>query len=288
MYETLAKTPLVRSLIRRYARTRSPIYFISFPKCGRTWIRVMLGRVIQQHYGLEEKGLLDLVEPRHRRPGFPGIKWVHDDSVHWKRPEELSENKDRYRFRKVIFLVRDPRDVVTSLYFEKHNRLPAYVEGERKQYPEVAHRIEPFPGDLSSYLSQEVGGLDTILRFYRIWEANRGVPEDFLLVRYEDLHHDTAAQLGRIVDFVGLGQVDPGVLFEAAEYARFERMRRMEEKNQLGSTSLRPADAGDPESFKTRKGKVGGYVEYLSDEETARLTRRMEQVLGGLFGYGAG
>ena len=42
--------------LRKYAiRNRRRVYLISFPKCGRTWFRVLLGRVIQQHFAI--KGL---------------------------------------------------------------------------------------------------------------------------------------------------------------------------------------------------------------------------------------
>ena len=246
----------------------------------------MIGYVLREHYQVKDVNLLDLVEPKHKRPGFPGVKFIHDDSVHWKKPGELTTTKDRYRHRKVILLVRDPRDVLVSLYFEKHVRLKAYAIGEKKQYREVADRVKPYEGDLSSYVKQPVGGIDTIVRFYNIWNENRNLPAGFLLVRYEDLHREPQAQLRRIMDFLGLNQVDDQVIQEAVDFAAFDKMRQMEKEDRFKSTSLKPGDAGNPESFKTRKGKIGGYVEYLSPEEIDFLNSRIDQVLGGVFGYG--
>ncbi|MEW5725418.1 MAG: sulfotransferase domain-containing protein [Thermodesulfobacteriota bacterium] len=286
MQDALSKIPVIRNLAGWYARKYAPVYLVSFPKCGRTWLRVMLGKVLQEHFGAAGVGVLEVVEPKHRRRGFRGIKFIHDDSAHWKKPEELTERKDRYRYKKVILLVRDPRDVIVSLYFEKHNRLSAYVNGEKKQYRDVAARVEPFAGDLSSYLAQPVGGFDTILRFYQVWDQNRDVPDELLLVRYEDVHEDPAGELRRIVDFIGLNGVSDGTIRTAAGFAAFDNMHRMEKENGFHSASLRPADAGASESYKTRKGKVGGYIEYLSPEETLRLTARMREVLAGTFGYG--
>ena len=48
---------------------------------------------------------------------------------------------------------------------------------------------------------------------------------------------------------------------------------------------LRPADAGDTESFKTRKGKVGGYRDYFSAEEIAKVDEVIRQGLSPAFGY---
>jgi len=41
----------------------------------------------------------------------------------------------------------------------------------------------------------------------------------------------------------------------------------------------------DPESFKTRKGKVGGYVEDLSESEIAELNDKLKRELNPVYGY---
>jgi len=39
--------------------------------------------------------------------------------------------------------------------------------------------------------------------------------------------------------------------------------------------ALTPANPSDPESFKVRKGKVGGYAEYLSKDDISWLSERL-------------
>ena len=46
-------------------------------------------------------------------------------------------------------------------------------------------------------------------------------------------------------------------------------MRNAEVHDSFGHERLRPADPHNPESFKVRRGKVGGYVDYLSSEDIA-------------------
>jgi hypothetical protein len=48
---------------------------------------------------------------------------------------------------------------------------------------------------------------------------------------------------------------------------------------------LVPKDPGDPESFKVRKGVVGGYLEYLSAEDAAFLEERVAALQPPELGY---
>ena len=50
--------------------------------------------------------------------------------------------------------------------------------------------------------------------------------------------------------------------------------------------ALQPCDARDPDSFKVRRGKVGGYVDYLGAADVAFLDREVER-LDPRYGYGA-
>jgi hypothetical protein len=113
------------------------------------------------------------------------------------------------------------------------------------------------------------------------------VPEGFLLVRYEDLKHNPVGELRRVVDFLGFTEVEDALLYEAVEFASFENMRKMEAGGTFQSMMLNPADRSDPESYKTRKGKIGGYQDYLSSEESARLADKMKMELSDFYGYGS-
>ena len=44
-------------------------------------------------------------------------------------------------------------------------------------------------------------------------------------------------------------------------------MQKLEAAGAFDSNILHPGDVRDPESFKVRRGKVGGYREYLSLED---------------------
>lgn len=267
-------------------------YIISFPKCGRTWLKLMIGRAIVGHLGISETNLLDtLLDSKFSlaklHPLLPKIQFTHDDDPHWKTSDDLMTDKTHYQNTKVIFLVRDPRDLVVSTYFEQKKRVQFWIDSlkESLHLQDYQQRLKPYKGELSSYLNEEVGSIDTIIKFYNIWADNRDVPREFLLTRYEDLHDNPHGELHRILEFLGIANVTDAVLDEAVNYASFDKMRQMEEAEIATSYSLRATDKSDPESYKTRKGTVGGFVEYLSEEEIQVIDRKINETLSAFYEY---
>ena len=62
-------------------------------------------------------------------------------------------------------------------------------------------------------------------------------------------------------------------------------MRKMEMSGDVSSGRLKPRDPNDKESFKTRKGIVGGYIEYLEPAQIESLERRISERLDPYFRY---
>jgi hypothetical protein len=219
------------------AERRADVVLTSYPKCGRTWLRVMISHALGLHVGTEDPG---------------GVS---------------RSSKRKYRGKKILLLVRDPRDVVVSMYFERSRRERAYS------------------GTLGEFLHEAKGSLDTIIRYYNVWNESRDVPRGFCLVRYEDLHADTAKQLRRIFDFLEIPDISDAHIREAVEFGSFGNMRSMESSDTLKSGRLRARDTSDVESFKTRRGVVGGYVDYLEPEQIAWMEDRICKGLHPSFGY---
>lgn len=273
-----ALTP--KAIRRWYARRKTDVYLISYPKCGRTWLRLMLGRAIARHFSLpENEDSLFLRWKSRPHPQIPMITVVHEDRPMLKTPDELEKSKARYQHKKVIFLSRDPRDVIVSSFFEMKKRGRLFGENPYES------RSPVFEGDLKEFIDRKVGGFDTILRYYNIWAENRHIPRDFLLVRYEDLKANPHHELRRILDFLGLQAIDSATVAEAVAFASFENMRKMEAEGRFRSGMLNPAEKDDQDSYKTRKGRVGGFAEYLNEDEIERLNQKMRDTLSDFYGY---
>jgi hypothetical protein len=190
-----------------------------------------------------------------------------------KTPAELSASKSEYKGKKVIFLVRDVRDVAVSYYFELTRR-----HNVNQHYPS-------YEGDLSSFLHHDQGSVDTIIHYYNLWEKNRNIPTAFLLIRYEDMVENANQELRKVLDFLGLPEVQAETIHQAVEFACFDNMHKLEESGELDSFRLQPGDKQDPESYKTRRGKVQGFVDYLSEEDIEYLNQKIKLQLSDYYGY---
>ncbi len=232
------------------------IFLVSFPKAGRTWLRVLLGKAICDLYGLENRLIFRPVELT-KAARLPVMIATHDESIPIQENgfAPLRPDKSKYRDKKIIFMVRDPRDVLVSFYFQ------------------ATRRSDLFRGPISEFIRNEDFGIRRLLGFYEIWSAARNVPRDFLLVRYEDLHENAGTILRSALQLFGILNAEDEIIERAVQFAQFENMKKLEREGYFESPKLRPADPRDPDSFKVRRGKIGGYRDYLSGTDSKFLNR---------------
>lgn len=257
-------------------------FIISFPKSGRTWLNFLLGKFFEKQLGfpdLKPDILFDLKLFNSFFPDeIPLINFSHDDNKDFFRPpEKLNKNKNKYKNSNVIFLVRDPRDVLISSYFEKTKRVNF---SKRKNT-----FWKPFTGTISDYLHEKNGGFDTIIKFYNIWYENKNIPENFMLIKYENLHKNTVNQLIKIVKFIGIKNIKSEAIKKAVEYGGFKNMQNIEKNSNIKTIKLKPADKNDINTYKTRRGKINGFTDYLNNEEIKYLTEKMKKKLNKYFDY---
>ena len=258
-----------------YTTRWADVIVVSFPKAGRTWLRMLVGRSIADHFGLEDASLDDVLDVTalsklDRR--VPHVLFTHDGNPEDCTPAEIAEwSRKAYRRTKVVLLVRDPRDVIVSLYYQQAKR-------------SVLQDVAPIESSLSEFIHQERGGFDSIIAFYRLWATSREVPKELCVVRYEDLHSDPALQLRRVLTFAGMPEVSDTTVADAVAAGGFENMRRIEHSGAISSEALKAVDVGDTSTYKTREGKVGGFVNAVSAEDAAWMSERMAD-LPEQFGY---
>lgn len=266
VYYYLSLRPVNRLL--RHLNTK--VFLVSYPKCGRTWLRLLIGKYLAEHFELQQEDLLDVKQLSKKHESIPRILINHDDEPHYRRRNELESWKYMYRGKSVLFLVRDPRDVIVSRYHHVRSR-----EGRREQ-----------ADSLSDFIRSEPGSFQTIVRYYNIWLANATIPGSFLLIRYEDMQEDTERELRRALDFLEIEEVQNNLLREAVEYARFDNMRKMEEENTFDSGGLQKGEADSENAYKTRKGEVGGYREEVPDQAISYMNEVIKSELDPRLGYG--
>ncbi len=264
----LESGPLGQRVLARYFRPRPwDAFLISYPKCGRTWLRAILGKTLILHFRLRAADALDLRKIADLKPGVPRIQVAHSGRPQFKTPSELQIDWQQFEGSRVLLLVRDPRDVVVSNYFQ------------------ATRRESYFSGSMAEFIRHERYGAGTLIRFMNLWLSDGSRSHAFAVLRYEDLQSDTFAATRRVLAFLGLEEVEDAVVKTAVEFAAFDNMRRIERTRGSRSFRLKPGDPNDPESFKVRRGKIGGYADYLSREDIRFLNEKIDSDLDPAFGY---
>jgi hypothetical protein len=253
-----------RRLFTKYWLRPRGSYVVSYPKSGRTWLRLMLASVCADVTGRA----LTLDVHRYGNPahGIPWIFFTHDGGGVSKH--EAAAAPRFYRGKAVLLLVRDPRDVVVSHFYQMSRR--------KKDAPAV--------GDLDSFIRGPFG-IDRVIAFMNRWAGQRSVPGRFTLLRYEDMHADRLGVLRSAVDFFGIPGVTDHALAAAVERGSFERMREIEASGLLDDQRMRPRDPGDPDSYKVRRGRIGGHEDELTGEQIQFIEARIRQSLSPMFWY---
>jgi hypothetical protein len=247
---------------------------LSIPKSGRTWLRAFLCAYFCKRFGLE----FTLRPGRYALPGLPRIVFSHDLFEHRTKGDWWDRIRGKYlvprrEFNRaqIILLVRDPRDCFVSLYLQLTRRDPnAPVKLKQETVSEM--------------LRDEKFGMRAIVNAMNDWLHEFSHRDNFSLIRYEVLRASPVEHFRDLLATVGESSPDVDIFQEALEFSKFENMQKLEAAGAFDSNILHPGDVRDPESFKVRRGKVGGYREYLSAKDQQFAEAALTE-LDRRFGY---
>jgi hypothetical protein len=181
-------------------------FIVSYPRSGNTWTRFLIANLLHPEPPVTFSSIEQVI-PDTSSLSSKTLKRV-------PRPRILKSHE--YfdpRYQKVIYLVRDPRDVAISLYhFRRKYR--TIDDG----YPLERYVLERFlPGDMDASWGEHVGS----------WLGARRSDPRFLLVRYEDLLENPVGQLQRMAHFLGI-DASADRLALAVECGAADRLRKLE------------------------------------------------------------
>jgi len=257
---------------------RSDWVLMSWGKSGRTWLRVMLSRAYQLKANLDPTELLDFDNLKQRDPQLPAVFFTHNNYLRDYTGNQHS--KGHFLGKRIVLLVRDPRDVAVSQFFQWQFRMRPNKKFIN-DYPPHGANI-----DIWDFVLDKEAGVPRIVDYFNGWA--QAIPElkNVLVVRYEDMREDPGAALAKILAFTGT-EVSAEQVREAVEFAAYDNMKKMEQETFFKGSGarVRPGDKANPQSFKVRKAKVGGYREHFTEEQCRQLDKLVAQ-LDPLFGYG--
>jgi hypothetical protein len=223
-------------------------------------------RFFLRHYLCTQAGVPFSLELQRAEVGVPRVAFAHDLWEHLSAPRAWDRALGCYlipsaarRQSRIVLMVRDLRDVMVSLHLHLTRR--GFRSGLR------------FDGDLAALVRDPVLGVERSVEILNAWLAEWRGSERFHLWVYEECVKDPERVFGDLLAFLGVAPVDPERLRQSIEFASFDNMQRMEREERFESRVLRPGNAADQESFKVRRGVVGGYADYLGPDEIALIER---------------
>jgi hypothetical protein len=247
---------------------------VSIPKSGRTWVRTFLCAYFCEKVGQP----FTLAPEQYGR--VPHIIYSHDlyeqrtKADRWDklRGKYLIPQRERARLP-VVLLARDPRDAFVSLYVQ------------------LTRRTKETPNELkekstSELLRDPAFGIESMVEIMNGWLAEWSGRPDFLLLRYESLREVPTDGFRPLLRLLGETPSDEQAFARALQFSDFEHMQKLESAGTFESKILRAGDAGDPESFKVRRGKIGGFADYLSPNDQEFAVGAVAK-LDARFGYPA-
>lgn len=223
----------------------SDVFITSYPKSGNTWLRFLLGNILFEDFNFAN--MEDLI---------PDI-YVNNNSFLKNNSSRRILKSHEYfdpRYKKIIYIVRDPRSVFISYFEFLRKKKVLDINSSHDDFIDLFIK-----GDFVEYgnWGENIGS----------WIGAKRESEDFLLIKYEDLKTKTEEKLIDILNFMNK-PVDSSKIKISIEKSSFNEMSRNEQKNKLKIKALKGSDKNMP--F-VRKGSVDEWKESLSVENTNKI-----------------
>lgn len=261
-------------IIRRLKRADAVV--VTHTKSGRTWLLVMISHLFHLKYGTPEHAIVKFDNLHRQDPRVPKLyftRWANLIDPDDDAPPPPLPPATRW-----IFLFRDPRDIAVSYYFHLRNRSTP-VERAHKGVADEVLTMSMF-----DFVTDPAVGIPHIVALMNRWLERMAGLKQSMLVRYEDLHADPADALGRVMDFLGQPSSAEQIA-QAVEFGAFDNLKSREAGNFFASERLRPVDRSDPDTFKVRRGAVGGWRDYFDPRQQAVIDGLVAGRLPAHLGY---
>ncbi|KAJ1531903.1 hypothetical protein ONE63_000547 [Megalurothrips usitatus] len=259
------------------------VWVVSYPRTGSTWTQEMVWcigndldferakKLIQQFRTprIELTALLDATEDDFAKELGDTVEMVENmaspryikSHLPWDLlPEQMSVVKPR-----VVYVARNPKDMCVSYYH--HCRLIYNMKGSFEEFAELFLQDKAPVGPMWSH----------ILGF---WEKRH--EPNMLFLRYEDLKKDLPTTIRRTAKFLDR-QLSEDDVMKLADYLSFNNMKNNPAVNlELVMAKRRGPDfVPRPDMAFIRKGEVGDWKNYMSDELVAKFDAWTEANLAG-------
>ena len=240
------------------------IWLASYPKSGNTWLRfyilsLLMGKKTDLNLN-HLKAIMAYPHSTHFQGLISNLFDIDEIAKNWIASQKKVNASKHIRFFKThnmlgkykgypftdyhnthgtIYVVRDPRNVITSL--KNHYSLSNYNEAKEFMFDEnkilaMSKRQEKL------YMKSKIFPLKQIVGS---WKTNylswKYMNKNYLLVRYEDLVENPKSEFKKIADFVGnllKLKFTEDQIESAINFSSFENLEKMEKENGFSESTV--------------------------------------------------
>jgi hypothetical protein len=245
-YKEFFKDYIVRKSSARFMPENplhDDLYIVSFPKSGTTWLNFLMANIHLKMSGVKQQVTFYNVEDFI--PDIGEVRCLKENILAFPGHRVIKSHAEMNpAYKKIIYLVRDPRDVMVSYHW-------------------LLKKLELWQEDLSHLIHSPVYGIEAWCRHVEGWVRKTPVTNRIHFVRYEDMKSDLLNVLTRI--YILLGHNIPREIIEQSiELSSFENMKKLETDYNYGG-DFRFPEFGGTRNLGVRKGKTGGYRAEISE-----------------------
>jgi len=246
------------------------IWLASYPKSGNTWIRTFISSLIFSKDGISNFNNLEKIPQYPMRRHFYNLvenfQNINEIKKNWITSQDKMNLDNKIKFLKthhvnckidtdgftnldntkgVIYIVRDPRNVVTSI--KNHFSLNTYEDAKKFIFDDhrwlgfISHKNKIRDNKLPTLISSWSNN-------YKSW---KNISENFLLIKYEDLLMDPDNEFAKIVKFLSSIlniEFNKNIITEAIKTSSFDNLKKLEKSGLFGE-SVADTKSGDKKDF---------------------------------------
>lgn len=235
------------------------VFIVSYPRSGNTWTRFLIGNLVHTDTAVTFAN----VEAR-----VPEIYLFPDRVLRQLPRPRILKSHECFdpRYKTIIYIVRDPRDVAVSYYHYAIKR--GWIEDA---YP-IADFVPRFmSGEFDVRAKWAAAWDDHVMSWLSMRQSRPG----FLLLRYEEMVHAPVIALAEIAKLLHL-EAPPERLTRAVELSSADHMRSLERKE--GTQWLLTKKTRQDKPF-VRSAKAGDWRTALPESSVMRIESEWGKVM---------
>jgi len=148
----------------------------------------------------------------------------------------------------------------------------------------IEHPIDRRTVEMWDFVRHSDIGLPFLIDYLNAWVRNIEELPRGMLLKYEELRAAPVPALHRVTRLMGETFAEEEVR-RAVEWGSFENLQRLETAGTFRQGGMKLVDAGDPSTYKVRRGRVGGYREDFNPERVAELEALVRENIAPALGY---